>query len=864
MALVVNSNVPSLSAQRYLSQSRNEMEQAMERLSSGKRINSAADDAAGLAIATRMETQISGLNMAIRNANDGISLVQTTEGAITEVTDMLQRMRELSLQAVHGVNSDDDRSALDAEVQALKAEIDRIASTTTFNGINILDGSYNANLQIGYNASETMGIAIADLSTSALGLGTEAASGSNESSSPSMVSARLDLSGLETTAGDVVIDGVALSAFSDSDGDDISDLVRLINEDVETVQATGFNTFVAKEVGTGIALANKIVVKVGQIGESTSDADYQASKEAYLAASSNMNELVQNINDAFDDGEIVASLNSEGKLVLSNSTGADISIVDTSGTATGYDGATGFKVSASSALPTASTAVSYDSENEVAGFIKLTSNDDSPVSVDIGNKGLASPGSVSDLTAMGLQRVIEDPDGNTNQVLGGLFTTSTDLTTKIEISSNGVADLIINDVEIYDQTLSNLSNTFQGKLDLINAFQDETGVVASAYFEKSFDFSSTDFVATNSFKVNGVSVNYGTSLAVMASNINVSTGTHGLTASVVGDNLILAGENVQNVNIDDVDYEISASTIQAPARRSGDAATATQALTVATADVAEGRSFTLTFGQATSATNTSGADPAGTIFQTANFTVSYTVASGDTAGDVAEGLRDAIHARIAAHSTATGAAAASALADFNQFASVTAATLSFTSHIEVGDRNLTLSADALTNKAFGGDQTLYGGIKLSSVSGDAISIELGEGHAAASHKFAELNVGDTTWDKNSPTDLVSVNPSPTTVSGLSVDTSDAANIALGVIDAALQQVSDTRSNLGAIENRLSHTVSNLSSVVENSSAAQSRIQDADFALEAAALARAQILQQAGTAMLAQANAAPQNVLSLLG
>ena len=142
MALVVNTNVPSIASQRFLMESRREMETAMERLSSGKRINTAGDDAAGLAISQRMESQIRGLNMAIRNANDAISLTQTAEGAMSEVTEMLQRMRELSLQSVNGVNNDSDRASLDAEVQALIAEINRVADTTTFNNQSILDGSF--------------------------------------------------------------------------------------------------------------------------------------------------------------------------------------------------------------------------------------------------------------------------------------------------------------------------------------------------------------------------------------------------------------------------------------------------------------------------------------------------------------------------------------------------------------------------------------------------------------------------------------------------------------------------------------------------------------------------------------------------
>ena len=190
MALVVNTNVPSLASQRYLMESRKEMETAMERLSSGKRINTAADDAAGLAISERMNSQIKGLNMAIRNANDGISLTQTAEGAMQEVNDMLQRMRELSLQAVHGVNNDADRASLDAEVQALKAEIDRVASSTTFNNQNILDGSYNAAFQIGYQAGDTLSLALASVDTQSLGLNVGNSSAAVESGTNVLISNR--------------------------------------------------------------------------------------------------------------------------------------------------------------------------------------------------------------------------------------------------------------------------------------------------------------------------------------------------------------------------------------------------------------------------------------------------------------------------------------------------------------------------------------------------------------------------------------------------------------------------------------------------------------------------------------------------
>ena len=169
MALVVNTNLASLNAQRQLSSTTNEMATAMERLSSGQRINSASDDAAGLAISSRMTSQVKGLTMAVRNANDGISIVQTAEGALDEVDSMLQRMRELAVQASSGSNSDADLASLDSEVDQLLDEIDRISTTTRFNNMNILDGSYNIDIQVGDQADQQMSIAIADMSADAMG-----------------------------------------------------------------------------------------------------------------------------------------------------------------------------------------------------------------------------------------------------------------------------------------------------------------------------------------------------------------------------------------------------------------------------------------------------------------------------------------------------------------------------------------------------------------------------------------------------------------------------------------------------------------------------------------------------------------------
>jgi flagellin len=171
MSLVVNTNIGSLNAQRSLASSSNELATAMERLSSGKKINSAADDAAGFAIAERMTAQVRGLNMATKNANDGLSMLAVIENATNDVTDMLQRMRELAVQAANDTNSATDRGYLQKEADALLAEINRVASQTQYNGQTVLDGSYqNKAIQVGTDAGQTIGFSVAGIDTGALGL----------------------------------------------------------------------------------------------------------------------------------------------------------------------------------------------------------------------------------------------------------------------------------------------------------------------------------------------------------------------------------------------------------------------------------------------------------------------------------------------------------------------------------------------------------------------------------------------------------------------------------------------------------------------------------------------------------------------
>lgn len=210
MSLYVNTNVSALNAQRQLINSGKSLDTSFQRLSSGFRINSAADDAAGLQISNRLTSQIQGLDQAIRNANDGISLAQTAEGAMDEITTALQRIRVLAVQSQNGINSSADRVALQKEVSALKTEISRISTTTQFGGVKLLDGKYSSTFLVGANAGQTIsvnlsrtgggfgasGLNINDLSISSI-TGASAALASIDSAIKTIDSKRADLGAIQ-------------------------------------------------------------------------------------------------------------------------------------------------------------------------------------------------------------------------------------------------------------------------------------------------------------------------------------------------------------------------------------------------------------------------------------------------------------------------------------------------------------------------------------------------------------------------------------------------------------------------------------------------------------------------------------------
>ena len=316
MALTVNTNVASLTAQRQLGSSQTMLSTSLERLSSGLRINSAKDDAAGLAISERFTAQIKGLNQGVRNANDGISLAQTAEGALKEVTSNLQRIRELAVQSANATNSTSDRQSLQIEVQALLDEIDRVSTDTKFNGTAIIDGSFaNKAFQVGASSGETVSItSIGSSKTADLG----------GSYSSTLTSGAVDGSGI--SAGDVFVNGIDAGASAD-------DGVSTVNADGSALAiATAINTTTSQSGVSATATTEKVAAADytgGTSGEvnfiTINDTNVSWSNGADATATGSA--VIDAINDKTATTGVTAALDtSTGRIGLTAADGRTIEI----------------------------------------------------------------------------------------------------------------------------------------------------------------------------------------------------------------------------------------------------------------------------------------------------------------------------------------------------------------------------------------------------------------------------------------------------------------------------------------------------------------------------------------------------------
>lgn len=340
MASMINTNISSLNAQRNLSTSKTSLETSLQRLSTGLRINSAKDDAAGMAISTRMTSQINGLNQATRNANDGISLTQTAEAGMASATDLLQRMRDLAVQSSNGSNSDTDRAAIQTEVGQLKEEIDRVAKSTNFNGLNLLDGSFSGqSFQVGANNSSNDRIQIkeiANLQTTKLGSGTTGSSSLT--------------SGLTTkalAAGDLTLNGTQIGAStSGAQAGQSSSSAYAVAQAINAaagqsgVTATANATVATSITHTGIAAAAGAASKIAantfsingvNIGEIEGGTQFDGTTNPPTAGGSSAivdkgTKVADAINKVKDQTGVMATVNATGVVKLTSTNGKDIEL----------------------------------------------------------------------------------------------------------------------------------------------------------------------------------------------------------------------------------------------------------------------------------------------------------------------------------------------------------------------------------------------------------------------------------------------------------------------------------------------------------------------------------------------------------
>lgn len=355
---VIGTNIASLKATNASNSASASLETAMERLSTGKRINSASDDAAGLAISSRMTSQVKSMAVAVRNANDGISLAETAEGSLSEVTNMLQRMKELATESANGTLSDTDRSTLQAEMDELTDEINNVSKTSNFNGVNLLDGSTSSiKLQTGINSGDTISIKMVSSSTSALGLTTASSSASGTK-----------VGSTALAADDLTINGVSVGASASASAKDKAAAINAVNADTG-VTATATNSVTLDTDLSGIDSSTTLTVNgttVTLTGDETDASD-----------------LADTLNDQLGSSGVVASVDTDGKLKLTAADGSDISLTDTSGVITGAKDVDGNTVDVS-AIATGTT---------VSGSISLAADDDDgTVSVSGSDDALTSVG----------------------------------------------------------------------------------------------------------------------------------------------------------------------------------------------------------------------------------------------------------------------------------------------------------------------------------------------------------------------------------------------------------------------------------------------------------------------------------------
>lgn len=823
MAQIINTNIASLNAQRNLNNSQSANSTALERLSSGLRINSAKDDAAGLAISTKFESQTRGLGQAIRNAGDGISLAQTAEGALGAMTENLQRIRELAVQSSNATNSDDDRVALQAEVNQLMSEVSRTASETNFNGRNLLDGSFQGTFQIGADAGQTVDVKISELTAEKLGTSSQAGVSSYGNDS-------------QLGNGDLVINGSNIRASVAGDdqlsfeGREYSAIAKAaaINEasgETGVVATVDENVVIGSEMDdatTAIAPANVVLNGVTITINGTDNAD-DAAKAGTRGS------VIEALNAKSDQTGVVASDGgNDGGVILTATDGRNITITSDSGTNDVNDlsvyGLADSDTAATGAVQSQAgftlTAVNAGTDIEISGG-NGTGNG------DISNSGLMA-GTYSGQTASTAsqeQSVGADADDG---LVGTAAAAVADITTigdeydltianaataTVADFEAALADAGFDDITVGGTTVSDIRQAVaeaaasEKRLDDGDLVINGVAIQASSTLD---DTASDTSAATSDAAASGIAI---------AAAINKSTDQTGVTATANATEVI-GGES-------QVDGGLLNAAGAAGTLGTDIVAGSTIQLTIngVNVELVETEDYEKNKASAITAINEVSGQTGVTASDNGE-TLTFTAADGRNISLFAD-----------------SATASEAMVDLD----TNIANFGL-NEADVGQDLGATGVDEFTNADAA--KTTYSTVTLSAAS----SFEVGIGSNGTKGLEDSGFTAGTFGGGEDGQFLKDVD----------ISTFQGAQDAIVAIDNALKTVSSQRADLGALQNRFESTTSNLQITSENLSAANSRIRDADFAAETAELSRTQVLQQAGISILAQANQRPQQVLSLLG
>jgi flagellin len=522
----INTNIGAMVAQKNMMANNKELDQAMARISSGLRINSASDDAAGSAIASGMATQVSGLNVAIRNANDAISLTQTAEGALGEVENILQRMRDLSVQAGNSTLNSSDRAQIQNEMNQLASEIDSIASKTNFNNVALLDGSRDkVTMQIGINSTDSMDIALENTSVSALGIGVSGAGGSAKI----LTSSRITQLGSDVSVADIKINGKNWTATDfdvsattiDGTAVDFSTTAALAANEL---QATGVAQKINENTGVHGVKAdafNEVITTTAAYSGGTVTLNGTA-----ITASSSKAEFIDKVNDTVTG--ITATLLNDGNIKFSNVDGGVIS------------------------MGTNSLAVLGLAVDMYGGFVKLTSTDGSDISIERGavENGYTAGGTSADMSILGFNEVSKNTQGqHITRGAGPVDDTLLEAADGLKINN-----ILIDKLSTHVTGNSHATD----KIAAINFRSDDTGVIATGdnSILVTVDLTSTTMANHDAAAIDGITVNLSTAVSLdgVITQINAAlAGKSSTVASAHEGFLKLSNETGGTITISDSD-----------------------------------------------------------------------------------------------------------------------------------------------------------------------------------------------------------------------------------------------------------------------------------------------------------------------